>query len=1066
MYLNKYAILSFIVLTLGFAISSSAQEVSSASYGNTFVHHDVEMVIFGYHNFERGSLQAQPGVIGTERISPRGYIGLTNSSQIVGAHNGAHIDGYVRFHGEGTMILPLGDNGIYAPLYTEQEDGVLGASYFNANPSVAVTDRLDGGDYTPLPEHGPFNINNHGPDITAISDYEYWHIEGDANAKITLFYNSGSGLEQLTNNNPQNLSIVGWNGSSWEVIPSDIVSTTLGENLIEGSIASRQNITPEQYSILTFASIGEEEITPGVIAGVAWDDINGDGIKQENESFLPGIDLILEDCDFGNEVYIITTDANGKYNFEDLPDGVYRVKLNENEVDITQAPSTIPETKSETITNDFGRDGATICIEIKYGSKHTDIDLGIVSLSTIGDFVWLDENKNGIIDNDESGLVDVAISLIQGDSLVASTYSDINGFYSFEGVYPGRYHIEVMSPSNLDFTKSISSSTEKNSDIDHSNGAGTSYSFNLNSNETKLDMDIGLAECTTISDYVWIDRDKNNIYNEGDTRKSNVEVHLYKSTADGYILYSSTVTNGEGQYTFCVATGTYYLEFVKPYGLYEFVTANEGDNEQIDSDVDGSFGEGTTSTFKVDKGQTVEGISAGLNSEDFVGTMVWQDQNRDGIRQITEPGIAGVKVEMYSANHELVMTNKTDENGRIIRTGVEEGGYYLRIPDIGDYEFTSPFAGTDRSRDNDFNESNGRNTSGTFEVIKGYSNSNIDAGFMTDECFFTPLAYDLRIGSRGIDVVWETGNEDEISHYVLEKESSSADFTEMRSYSPIGRSHQIYGFTDVDYEPGKTYSFRIIAYQLDGEVCISGIKSIRIPEADVVIDIIEEEGNSIDIGFNDPCAFAPSKVYHKIIDEQPKIVWETGEEKDIDLFIVQRKLRISDRYVAIDTTMSSQRSNQIYAKIDPSNLLPGTYYYRLVTITMDGTECISKVITVKVDEESESPVRAYEDVLEDTDPFKTDEVVVQDVLLYPNPATDNVNLKIRVDGLSLIEVNIYDTQGQRVLTDVISGMINDEVVIFEIPIHDLKEGVYFLRTEINGKMVVRKLVKQAAFSNR
>jgi len=63
-------------------------------------------------------------------------------------------------------------------------------------------------------------------------------------------------------------------------------------------------------------------------------------------------------------------------------------------------------------------------------------------------------------------------------------------------------------------------------------------------------------------------------------------------------------------------------------------------------------------------------------------------------------------------------------------------------------------------------------------------------------------------------------------------------------------------------------------------------------------------------------------------------------------------------------------------------------------------------------------------------------------------------------------VNVYDTQGKKVLSEVLTGMINDEVVTFELPLHDLKEGVYFIRTEVNGKMVVRKLVKQAAFSNR
>lgn len=1068
MHLNRHTILSIILLNLGLVFTCVGQENTSASFGNTFVHHEAEMVIHGYHNFSIGSLQALPGIIGTERRAPRGYIGLTKNSDMSGASNEAHIDGYVRFHGEGSMVLPLGDNGVYAPLHTEQQDGVLGASYFNANPSIAVTDKLNGEKYAALPEHGPFNTENHGPDIAFISDYEYWHIEGDANTKVTLYYDFNSGLADLTNGNPQNLSIVGWNGSGWEIIPSSIVSTTLGESLNEGSIRADQFITPSQYSILTFAAIGDAEITPGIIGGIAWEDINGDGIKQDNEPFLPGINLILEDCDFGDEIFVVTTDAEGNYNFEDLPDGYYRVRLNDEGVDFDKGTTVIPDVKSGTFTNNFGRDGATSCIEIKYGSKFSDVDLGIVDLGTLGDFVWHDTNQNGLIESTEPGLEDVEINLMQGDSLIATTYSDESGNYLFTGVYPGEYHIQVNGPSDLDFTTNNTTASSRNSDINHSNGAGTSSTFVMNSNEDKSDIDIGFSDCNIISDFVWIDRDDNNIYNEGDTHKSNVEVLLYKSTSDGYLLYSSTVTNIDGQYEFCVSPGTYYIEFIKPYGLYEYVSANVGDNEQIDSDVDGSFGEGTTSSFKVTNDETTNGVSAGLNSEDFVGTMVWLDQNRDGVRQITEPGIPGITVELYNSNHQLKKTSETDEEGRIILTQIEEGGYYMRIPSIGDYEFTSPFAGNDRSRDSNFDESNGRNSSGTFEVVKGDSNPNIDAGFMNEECFFSPLTYDLRMGANGIDLVWETGNEDLISHYVVEKQTRSQDFHELRTYSPTGRAKQIYGYSDRDYEPGKTYSYRIISYHLDGAVCISGIKFITVPEVDIVIDVIEDgsDDNSVDTQSNDPCDIAPQKVYHKMVGEKPQIVWETEDEEDIDLYIVQRKLRISDRYVAIDTTFSNDRNNQIYGKVDPSNLLPGTYYYRLITMTFDGTECISKVITVKVDEESESPVTVAEVELSDTDPFTRDEVVIQDILLFPNPATDNVNLQIRVDDLSMIEVNVYDVQGQRVMTEVVSGMINDEIVTFAIPLHDLREGVYFIRTEINGKMVIRKLVKQAAFSNR
>ena len=1056
-------IISIVALNLALLVPGFTQ-TASGSYGNTFVHHDVEMVIHGYHNFQVGSLQAFPGVIGTERQSPRGYIGFTNNSEVSGASNEAHIDGYVRFHGTGTMVLPLGDNGIYAPLETEQKSGVLAASYYNASAAIAVTDKLNGDSYKPLPEHGPFDIENHGPDISFISDYEYWHIEGNADTKITLYYDYNSGLENLANGNPANLSIVGWNGSSWDVIQSSIVSTTLGENLNEGSIATNDYINPSQYSILTFAALGSAEITPGEIGGIAWDDFNGDGIKQDSEPFLPGIRIILEDCDFGNEILVLETDANGQYNFEDLEDGTYRVRINNDELDFNTGITIIPEVKSSTITNDFGRDGATACIEIKFGSEFTDIDLGIVSLSTIGDLVWHDINQDGLYGSTEPGISDIEINLMIGDSLIATTYSGATGEYEFTGVYPGQYHLQVNNQSSFDFTAHNSADDKRNSDIDHSNGAGTSYTFKLSSDEQKLDLDIGLADCNLVSNFVWIDRDDNNIYNEGDTRISNIEVSLYKSTAAGYILYDATLTDIDGQYEFCVAPGTYYLQFEKPYGLYEFVSAHEGDNDAIDSDVDGTFGAGTTPSFDVEPTTGSDGMSAGLNTEDFVGTMVWLDQNRDGVRQIIEPGIAGVELSLYNSNHELHTTASTDKEGRILFTGVDPGAYYMRLAQLGEYEFTTAFAGSDKSTDSNFDESNGRLTSATFEVIEGESNPNIDAGLVDDECFFTPLAYNIRMGSKGIDIIWETESEEHVSHYVIEKQHGNGTYLELNTYKPSRNNHQIYAYTDQDFESGKSYSYRIIAYNLDGEVCISPIKSIFTPEVDVVIET-SDENDIVNTNTGDPCELSPQHVYHKIKNGRPQIIWEAEEGSNFELFILERKLRVSDRFVVIDSIYNSH-NNQIYAKIDESNLLPGTYFYRLVSINNDGDECISKVVVVKLDEESEPLVKPYEEELTETDPFISNEVVIQDVLLYPNPATDMTHLQIKVNNVSLIEVNIYDTKGQKVLTQVVTGMISDELVTFDIPLHDLREGVYFIRTEINGKMVVRKLVKQAAFSNR
>lgn len=1063
---TTYIKLLLICLTFGLASASYAQKISSTSFGNTFIHHEAELVIHGYHNFDVGSLQALPGIIGTERRQPRGYIGFTENSEVVGANNKAHVDGYIRFHGAGIFILPLGDNGVYAPLRAEQKSGTLGAGYYKADAAVGVTSILNGDSYPALPEGGPYDTKNHGPDITNISDIEYWHIEGDSEARISLYYNKESGLDRLATGNPANLSIVGWNGTSWDIIPSKVESSTLGSSLDEGSIVTNDLISPTEYSILTFASLSNEELTPGNISGIAWSDLNGDGIKQNNEPVLTKIELVLEECDPTKSLITITTDNDGFYNFGDLADGHYRITINKEDLGQGYDISIIPGLDGG-INNDFDRSGATECKEIKYGTEYNSVNIGIVELSSIGDFVWDDLNQNGLQDNGEPGIAGVELLLMQEDSVISITDTDAAGHYAFNDVYPGDYYILAATVSEREFTQNANNNN-RNSDVDYSNGPQSTYTFNISPGENNPNIDIGYAVCSTISDFVFIDRDKNNIYNEGDFKKENIEVNLYRESNNGYVHYQNTITDADGKYEFCVSPGKYYVEFILPYGLYEFATPFVGDNDQIDSNVDGSNGQGTTPSFTFDGTSELSGIGAGLHSEDFVGTMVWLDLNRDGLRQISEPGIEGIKVDLYNSNHLLQTSKTSDEEGRITFSQLEEGMYYMRATELGEYEITLAFAGSDRTIDNNFNEANGKYSSASFEVIKGYSNPNIDLGLMNEECLFTPLAYDLRMGINGIDVIWETGFESLISHYVVEKQVGTDEYEALKSYSPNGKEHQIYGYKDKDYDKGTVVSYRILAIALDGTVCISEMRSINVPESDVVINVLDDKEFDINPNqLDNECDIAPQKVYHKMIDDQPQVIWITESEENISHFIVQRKLRISDRYIGVDTIMSDRQSNQIYAEIDNSSLIPGTYYYRLLTIGTEGQECMSSIITVKInDEELDSTFDIATPENEEAIPFKPNAIAVEEVLLYPNPASDYTNLQITVNELSFLEVNIFDIEGKMVLSEVVEGMINDEEATFRIPLHTLKSGIYFVRTEINDRIVVRKLVIQEVLSTR
>jgi hypothetical protein len=66
----------------------------------------------------------------------------------------------------------------------------------------------------------------------------------------------------------------------------------------------------------------------------------------------------------------------------------------------------------------------------------------------LGDYVWKDLNANGIQDSGEAGVPNVPVTLLDGvGNVVASTSTDINGFYIFSGLSAGTYGVRFTAPS-------------------------------------------------------------------------------------------------------------------------------------------------------------------------------------------------------------------------------------------------------------------------------------------------------------------------------------------------------------------------------------------------------------------------------------------------------------------------------------------------------------------------------------------------------------------------------------------------------------------------------------------
>jgi hypothetical protein len=234
-------------------------QAQQGSFGNTFIHSGGEMTLFGLHNFQNGSTGVLPGIVGTERTIPVGFVSFGTGSSWIGSNATNHVDGYVRSYLTGSLIFPVGDNGVYQPVMLSASSSTSPAdvAYFNVSASNAITTSLKGGNEPVLPMGGVFSTTSKDANVASVDNVEYWDINGANPAKITLTWDANSAVGTLTSSILANLSILGWDGTKWVKIPSTVdVTSILGgaSSLTAGSITTDATIVPNTYNVYTLGS--------------------------------------------------------------------------------------------------------------------------------------------------------------------------------------------------------------------------------------------------------------------------------------------------------------------------------------------------------------------------------------------------------------------------------------------------------------------------------------------------------------------------------------------------------------------------------------------------------------------------------------------------------------------------------------------------------------------------------------------------------------------------------------------------------------------------------------------
>ncbi|MBY6064146.1 SdrD B-like domain-containing protein [Pseudidiomarina sediminum] len=314
---------------------------------------------------------------------------------------------------------------------------------------------------------------------------------------------------------------------------------------------------PNTYTEFNFAV---DRAVANEISGVVFFDINENEARNADEG-LAGVRVTLTGLnDLSQQVNFETvTDANGVYRFSELnpshADG-YIVTI-EPPVGLGDFASnqafvgTVDGAQVGTVDNANVISGVVLPLDgsgVGYNFRKKG--------SRIDGYVYVDADRDGVKADSEQALDAVTFRLTgedaRGETIQRELQSDQLGTFNFSGLYAGTYHIEQVQPADY---------TAGDNTVGTAGGSFVVTSGTVNLNDVVLaaaadGLDYGFAHNTsTISGYVYVDRNKNDQRDTEDQPLAGVEITLSGTSAGGTaicdVVSSCTVmTDADGFYSF------------------------------------------------------------------------------------------------------------------------------------------------------------------------------------------------------------------------------------------------------------------------------------------------------------------------------------------------------------------------------------------------------------------------------------------------------------------------------------------------------------------------------------
>jgi uncharacterized repeat protein (TIGR01451 family) len=281
------------------------------------------------------------------------------------------------------------------------------------------------------------------------------------------------------------------------------------------------------------------------------------------------------------------------------------------------------------------------------------VDVTLYRLGSIGDYVWYDDDRNGVQDGDENGVDGIGLDLLDENGMVIhSTTTNVDGLYLFENIHWGTYQVRIDSTTLPE---------------DYGVLGDDFHDLTLNPGEDYLDADFPIAKkFSRIGDRVWWDKDNDSVQDAEEPGFAGVRVIM--ETIDG--TFDTTYTDDNGNYIFTDIPPTQARVFVDSTTIPRGYELTSGDNP--------------SSFIDLPPGTTRLDLDYGYHSfHGSIGDLVWYDLNKNGIPEEDEPGIPNITVYLFDQSNNTISKTLTNEDGEYLFKYVPSGEYMV-YPDRSD----------------------------------------------------------------------------------------------------------------------------------------------------------------------------------------------------------------------------------------------------------------------------------------------------------------------------------------------------------------------------------------------